>query len=665
MTEENEMDNDYEEIEYEYTEKREEGIAPKKGKVLYFPNRQIATICDTVENPETHMIETRISKQGMTKEELSYFFKRRYRKKDVINIEQLISSIIYEAYRKEGSTLEEGNVRTFWYTHLKALLVGILGREDNRNLNSSIMQAWTGVIDAGLVTYEEMNIRSEKESERISIVKDSPFSNIIIAVEKLSFFDTFSWLPRLFNCTLMTAGGQPSRAVIRRFIFELKELGTNLDQNFHLCTVSDLDPAGYIIQEAFKDQLEKAIVFYGGTGKVEIHRLFVRKDQVTPELLQAQGIPWEYKKEKRIEIVSKQEDTVWMRFCEKTNGGLYIPKPNGWTGKTYEIDGKMMVRALLEMNVFSATIIENAIINELLKIIRETSDESKIMIPEIMRVFYMLKDEISENLFKKWETVLIDPLKKEFFKEAEEWKETIVRENNDAASEINRRYDGYIEEKEDEKQERVPELFEKKEELEKQIDELENELSGIEADIEEKCRDIDDEISTLNENRNEELQPVTEAYDFRIQRHRQFMEEHMTVFNPIEQALKSNIDMKLMEIDHRFQNLEKRDSIKKEIGSYCINYKLLVDENISCFDHPAPAFKGERFLEKAATKKDVNIGKVRYSFTPTFIDAMRKVWNEDTRDLTFELGEVAQLRDISQEIKDAIEETEKTLKEKE
>ena len=70
-----------------------------------------------------------------------------------------------------------------------------------------------------------MDIFSAKEAGRISIIKDSPFNNIIIAVEKQNFFETFKWIPHLFNCTLITAGGAPSRAVTRRFILELKNLG--------------------------------------------------------------------------------------------------------------------------------------------------------------------------------------------------------------------------------------------------------------------------------------------------------------------------------------------------------------------------------------------------------------------------------------------------------
>ena len=545
-------------------------------------------------------------------------------------------------------------------------------------IQSQINRVWDYAILSGAVTYEEMNIYSEKESSRLSVVKDSPFSNIIIAVEKMSFFNSFNWMPRLFNSTLITGGGQPSRAVARRFILELKNLGVDLNQKFHMCVASDLDPSGYYIQESFKYQFEKAIEYYGGTGEVIIHRLFVRKDQVTPDLLKAQGIPWQPDTDK------KSRDTIWNRFCKKTDGGLYIPVPSKWKGDVFEIDGQpMVVRALLEMDAFSTPIIEKSIVNELLKIIRDTNDESKIMIPEIMRIFNELKHDVSEELFEKWERILINSLKKIFLKDTDEWKKFIDKKESEDRIEVDDRYDELVEEKEDEKKERVPELFDNKEILEevikslkserdKKINEIEKEyaeqLSGseyeledVDNEIDEECSDIDEEIDELNTERDEELETVNKQYNFRLEKYEKFKEEHLTVFNPLEQSLKSDIDAELTEMDYRFKDLENRDDTKKEIGSLCVSKQFLIVENISCFDQPSPTFRGEKLLEKATINKDLNISKVRDGFTPTFIDSMKKVWDDDTSDIVFELSETFEMKDLTQEIKDAMKETENEL----
>jgi len=667
------MDNEYEKISIKFTGKLNK---PRTFTALFFKNRQIATICDTFDNPDTGKIETEITQPGMTREEILQYFSK---KNGTCNIEFLIRSILYEAYVKEGleGTMESGNVRHFWYTHLKEILVGKMGKDEDK-IQSQINRVWDYAILSGAVTYEEMNIYSEKESSRLSVVKDSPFSNIIIAVEKMSFFNSFNWMPRLFNSTLITGGGQPSRAVARRFILELKNLGVDLNQKFHMCVASDLDPSGYYIQESFKYQFEKAIEYYGGTGEVIIHRLFVRKDQVTPDLLKAQGIPWQPDTDK------KSRDTIWNRFCKKTDGGLYIPVPSKWKGDVFEIDGQpMVVRALLEMDAFSTPIIEKSIVNELLKIIRDTNDESKIMIPEIMRIFNELKHDVSEELFEKWERILINPLKKIFLKDTDEWKKFIDKKESEDRIEVDDRYDELVEEKEDEKKERVPELFDNKEILEevikslkserdKKINEIEKEyaeqLSGseyeledVDNEIDEECSDIDEEIDELNTERDEELETVNKQYNFRLEKYEKFKEEHLTVFNPLEQSLKSDIDAELTEMDYRFKDLENRDDTKKEIGSLCVSKQFLIVENISCFDQPSPTFRGEKLLEKATINKDLNISKVRDGFTPTFIDSMKKVWDDDTSDIVFELSETFEMKDLTQEIKDAMKETENEL----
>ena len=663
-----------EEISLNFTDKNNK---PQKFTARYFSDRQISTICDTVENPDTHKIDAETSKYGMTKEEILQFFSKN---NGTCNVEKLIRSLMLEAYRKQGlpGKMDEGNVRRFWYTHIKAILVRIMGKAENNSIKSAINRSWGYAINSGAVTYEEMNIFSEKESGRLSRVKDSPFSNIIIGVEKLSFFNSFKWLPTLFFCTLITAGGQPSRAVARRFILELKNLHVDLNQVFHLCMASDLDPYGFSIQQAFKDQLDAAIKYYGGTGSVEIHRLFVRKDQVSPDLLEAQGMPWKPNSSK------KARDTLWKHFCEKTDGGLYIPVPDGWTGDVFEIDGQQMVRALLEMDAFSTPVIEKAYVRELLKIIRETSDETKILIPETMRIFNELKGEISDELFDQCKKKLIDPLIEEFLKDTEKWKEFIDDKGDTDEEEINDRYDELDEEKEKEKYDRVPELFDKKdgfekiisalkEERDEKISEIGEEYSGlleepqddletVEGEIAEKCEDIDDDIDMLQEKRDEELETSTEEYQFRLASYNMFKEEHVTVFNPLEQSLKADIDAELAGMDYSFCDLEARDETKKGIGGLCVNTKMLTEENISCFNHPVPTFKGDRFLEKAAGNKDLNIGRVRDSFTPTFMDAMRSIWRNDTIDIDFELSGTIEMPDLSQEIKDAIDETENELK---
>jgi hypothetical protein len=719
--------------EYEYediVEKYEYANKSESTSVRYFPNRSIATITKTVE--QDGALTTEIVKTGMDFEEIKkYFPPYRSNSGDEYNRALLIRSIIYEAFKKEGRELEEGNVRNFWYTHLKYIITRILGESESNSVETTIGTAWGEVINSGLVTYEGMNIIGGKESTRISVVKDSPFNNLIIAVEKEDYYNYFKWIPCLFNCTLITAGGEPSRAVARAFIKQLRDLGVNLDQQFYMCVASDLDPAGYDIQDAFRKQLEAAIRFYGGSGKVKIIRLFVRKDQVTKELLEAVAMPCKDKgtSEKAI----KAEDTKWKNFCEESSGGLYIPRPDGWDGPIEIIDGKEMVRALLEMNAFSKKTIEDAIIRELLKIIEETNDESKIMIPEIMRVFELMREETTEDIYKDWHRRLIQPLIDKYLEDTNRWNKDIEErydmEYEDARAEkeaeekpIEEKYDqlilfrnlfslleltedrekanNEIETKEQEARDRVPDLFEYREYLDWMIKELEKERHEVNDEIDSKCADIfsaiydlqveynrrtseckserDRQIKEWKNECEEELEPIEEDYaeeeeeiekrrKYREHKLEKFKEEHAAVFNPIEMLLKNVVAEKLSSLTGSiyFRDFERMGRFQTYIAEKLTNPNLLLVEGISCFDHPTPAFTEDDLLRKAAAESYENIGGVRKAFPKTFMEEMKDSIKELAGREQFELKGELPTANLTDEINEAMRDTEEEIEEEE
>jgi len=671
--------------EYEYEEINETyeyGEEIYKTNLLYFPEKNIATVTETTE--DTDDIDTTISREGMTKDEIAYYFPSQSNTSSLpFNLSKLIRSIIYEAHRKEGESLEPGNVRNFWYTHLKTTITKILGLGETDSVLSTINQAWGDVVNAGLVTYEGLNIIGGKETSRISVVKDSPFSNLIIAVEKVDYFDYLSWVPKLFNSTLITAGGQPSRAVARAFIRQLESLGVDLGQDFYMCVASDLDPAGYYIQEAFRKQFEAAIRFYGGSGHVIIKRLFVRRDQVSENLLKSEAMPCRDKA--RSDKARKAEDTKWDYFCAETDGGLYIPVPPDWNGPIYEENGHKVVRALLEMNAFPKHIIEKAILKELLRIIQDTNDESKIMIPEIMRIFEIMRNDAINEVFDKWKTTLIKPLIDAFLHQTDEWEseirnaywkdDTNAEEKRDqSCAEIDDEYETPIDELEQDARNRVPSLYKSKERTEAEIEKLKLKLINTNEEIADKCADIFSKISTLENEREEKKAPISEEYDrdieeatkkkhYRMQKLKEFREEHATIFNPLEMSLKSNIAdaMSPEAIEVYFKEIEKMDRFKPHIARLLVNPDLLLDDDTSCFVQPIPTFTEQDLLQKASQRHDENIEKVRSAFPAKFTNEMKAFLKEHIEDKTFEIDGGIEAKDLDSEITEAKNKTEEEI----
>jgi len=691
-----------------------------KDKLKYFPDRRIGSVAKITDD-----LTTTITEQGMSKKEIELFFpnsKPGY----TYNRGQILNSLIYEGFIKDGLGLDEGNVRHFWYTHLKHILVNVLGEDDNDSVNVAINKSWGELIDSALVTYEGMNITGGKESGRISYIKDSPFNNVLIGVEKQNFFDTFKWLPQLFNCTLMTAGGQPSRAVTYRLVLELKELGVDLNQDFYLCTASDYDPSGYDIQENFRKQFEAAIRTHNGTGNVKIRRLFVKRNQLTDDLIAAQAIPYGdnididsifvEKDKKRAITARKKSNTQWNNFVRRTmqeqedqQGGLYVEPPPHWVGDTVAVDGQQKVRAIIEMDVFTNKMIEQRIIRELLAIIRETNDESKIMIPEIMRVFDQLREKIADDVYDEEYNHIIKPLKQEFTGKLEDWEKEIEETKNDTKNEIKSGYDGLLSEKERDKLDQEPELFDEKywlkserelltdekssrikitrdmfyrliEELvqrrENQVKKIEDEykepitsfdekLASLQDEIDEACKHIDEEIERLKEQRDIDLEEQDNNYDKRKEKLDEFKEEHLLTFNPAEETLKSDIKEALNtdNLPYRFKELENHGRAKSNIAKLLTVPEKLFTYNQSCFEQEKPAFKCGNLLEQASINGDLNIGTVRNAFTNKFIDDMQYIIKQLFREkqLTFEAKNVPPMEDLEHKIQEAKDKVEQEI----
>ena len=243
----------------------------KEPKVKRFDNRQIASITEPYTD-KNGLIDVRVISKGMNKEEIEIDFPAdplsisKAEKKGLpiptFNMRMLIRSMILQEYEVIGENRERGNVRHFFYTNIIYTLLRVMGVTNISSLNTTINAAWRDVIESGIVTYEGMNIESAKDKWLRSYAKHSPFSNYILCVEKESLLESLSWIAEVFRITIVTAGGQPSRAAIRAFIRTLNHWKCDLDLDFFLLVITDLDPAGWYIQEAFASQILKSLKYY-------------------------------------------------------------------------------------------------------------------------------------------------------------------------------------------------------------------------------------------------------------------------------------------------------------------------------------------------------------------------------------------------------------------
>jgi hypothetical protein len=478
---------------------------------------------------------------------------------------------------------------------------------------------------------------------------------------------------------------------------KLRDNKVDLDQHFYMLVISDLDPAGYYIQRSFKQQLEKAIEYYGGTGKIEIIRLFVRKDQLTPEFIEAEAMPCEDVNAEDPKAI-KAFWTKWEYVCSITDGGLYIEK-----------DGKR-IPAKIELDSFGTGAIERRVLLELLKIIEETSDESLIMIPEVMRIFDKQRLEAIEDIYNQhrddWLQPQIDTFlsetndleyrldstteteRKNAEKEYDDQIEPIKDKYRDRHNKVEDKIDGKIDDQEsviDEYEQKRG--FDKTREWIKDVRRVLRELEWkLNEEVKEYCAENYEEIERLEElkekvnkvldrREKDEIEPYKEEYEeilADIENRKNYRKEELekyrrwkgTLFNPVEKALHRLIerDMSIEKLDMWFRDLEGDLRTQPHIALLMSSPGLLVEEGISAWDQDEiPVFKEKDLLQKASKARDENVEPHRRGFTSDFLDEMKAIALEKGEDLELEYPETPEFEDISKELDDLEERIEKDI----
>jgi hypothetical protein len=200
-------------------------------------------------------------------------------KKYPVNVTRVIRNIIWQTreriQRGERAAMTE-LIRTFWYTHIKPTLsrAGALSEETDQ-YRQLIAQMAILVKRLKLMRYEDIGFRDDKESQR----KVGANANIILFAEKAGHMSFLAEMAEKYQVSIMALGGQPSILSCEYFVEELRKLGVNLQRSFYLFSVVDYDPSGWIIRDAFVEDLQ----LYG-IKRIRVH------DLIHPDVLLAHEI---------------------------------------------------------------------------------------------------------------------------------------------------------------------------------------------------------------------------------------------------------------------------------------------------------------------------------------------------------------------------------------
>lgn len=212
-----------------------------------------------------------------------------------VNISLMMRNIIwqqYEArhYKQSNEFIEvmtgrnpqkpkfKGNIRSFWYAYIKTPLdnLGIVKDEHYQLLS----EVFSNMVEDGLLRYQDIGFTDETKHSRIL----GKLDNVIVFAEKTGSFSFLEELNRKYEVTVICLGGQSSLLTAEFFTDQIKKAGTNVKQKFHVFSIVDYDPSGWIIRDGFL----KHLAVYG-IKTVEVIDL-VTPDLLSPELLKIRSV---------------------------------------------------------------------------------------------------------------------------------------------------------------------------------------------------------------------------------------------------------------------------------------------------------------------------------------------------------------------------------------
>jgi hypothetical protein len=217
--------------------------------------------------------EYKIPIHDRSAEWLEKTFKDSYTKEGYpVNISLMMRNIIWQQrqIRKRKDTAPfKGNLRSFWYSYIKLPLVRLdVQKEDHYKL---MIEQFTHLVkDKDLMRYKDIGFTDENKFSKIT----GENYQIILFAEKQGHYHFLVEMHNKYNITVISLGGQPSLLSAEYFVDDLKKRGINIRKKFHLFSIVDYDPSGWIIRNAFIEDLR----FYG------MKNLTIT-DLVWPELL--------------------------------------------------------------------------------------------------------------------------------------------------------------------------------------------------------------------------------------------------------------------------------------------------------------------------------------------------------------------------------------------
>lgn len=157
-------------------------------------------------------------------------------------------------------------LRSVWYDFIKLVLQKIIKRV--RNPADSFYKSFGDIIRKTDLWYRDFNVVNEPAAYTIVEFPASRlFPNVMICLEKESYFQVFKNFCELLGLHLYAGGGMPSYSAAEDISRKIHNAA--LDEDLDIFTISDYDPVGFDIANTFEKQFSDYLTRFGTQVKSE------------------------------------------------------------------------------------------------------------------------------------------------------------------------------------------------------------------------------------------------------------------------------------------------------------------------------------------------------------------------------------------------------------
>ncbi len=228
-----------------------------------------------------------------------------------VNVNKLIKNIIWQARNKIVKDKQppiKGLIRSFWYSHIKPALARCDSLSQDTDQYSQMIKMFVRLIEyCDFLRYKDLGFVDENRNDR----KIGINNHIIFFAEKAGHYPLLEEIAQSTDVTILSLGGQPSLLSAEYFADELKAQGIDVRKSFYTFSLVDYDPSGWIIRDAFLNDLR----FFG-------LKHIQHQDLILPEIFTAEEIELnKYPLRTPKEMESKNKK--WLKESGGINGELY------------------------------------------------------------------------------------------------------------------------------------------------------------------------------------------------------------------------------------------------------------------------------------------------------------------------------------------------------